>query len=363
MISSDKVPKHLTNENNNELLKDLYKLVSEEVRNLPRSRIEILKAKVFILPAIYLGLYIIMLFTNKAGYLYFLYSLMGFMAVIIFSNLIHELCHGNVFKSRRFNALAYLLFDFLGANSYIWQKRHLNLHHKYPNTNGWDADVEQKGPIAIFPNEKGKRFQRYQHIYIFTLYPLFFLNWLLIRDFRDYFSPDRVIRRAHDIPGIEYLKLLVFKSMYLIMVLVIPWIITEFSFIQILAAFLILSFTGSLLAMIILLTPHVNSDNEFPQIDENGDIPLSWLHHQLITTNDISSSSWFTRNILGNFNYHLAHHLFPKISSVYAPELTKIVKEKLLEAGLPYRSYTLTQSFKKHYQLIRKNASKSVDII
>ncbi len=357
MIPKEILPQHKNIDRDKVLLNKLYKLVNEEVKQLKPSRINYLKIKLFILPVIYLGLYGTLLFyTNHIWFFYLLYSLMGLMVVIIFSNLIHELCHGNIFKSPRHNSLAYYLFDLLGANSYIWQQRHLKLHHRYPNMNGWDADVEQKGPIAIFPHEGIKKFQRYQHRYVFVLYPLFFLNWLLVRDFRDYFSHNRVIRKAYEIPKVEYLKLFLFKSVYLLMILIVPWTITDFSIIQVLIGFLLLTFSGSILAMVILLTPHVNYDNEFPVMDDNGNISISWLRHQLITTNDISNTNWFIRNVMGNFNYHLAHHLFPRISSVYAPEVTQLVKTFLQENDLPYRSYPLGTSFKKHYQLIRGNA-------
>lgn len=364
MRTKTKPPQHIIDDKDTLLLKILLHLVKEEVQQLPTSRMAYLKLKVFLLPAIYLGLYAALLFlATQAWMLYLLYSLMGAMVVVIFSNLIHELCHGNIFMSPRHNSLAYYLFDLIGANSYIWQQRHLRLHHRYPNINGWDADIEQKGPVAIFPNEGKKRFQRYQHYYVFFLYPLFFLNWLLVRDFRDYFSSDRVIRKAYDIPGIEYFKLFFFKALYISMIIVLPWLLSDYNIIQVLIGFLILCFTGSILAMVILLTPHINTGNEFPIIEENGKIAMSWLRHQLLTTNDISTTSWFIRNVMGNFNYHVAHHLFPKISSVYAPEVTKILKRYTENNNLPYRSYPLRVSFKKHYQLLREIATRTDNII
>ena len=101
---------------------------------------------------------------------------MGLMAVVIFCELIHELCHHNVFKSKKLNETAFLLFDFLGANSYIWRLRHLRSHHRYPNVQGWDTDIEQKGPIAVYHDEELSDFIKYQNIYVFFLYPLFMIH-------------------------------------------------------------------------------------------------------------------------------------------------------------------------------------------
>lgn len=356
-----KQPRHRQNETDKELLIALHRKISRLVEELPKSRLAVQKTKVFLLPAIYLALYGIALFYSEFFWQFcLLYAFMGIMLVLIFSNLIHELCHGNIFRSARSNAIAYHIFDLLGANSFIWKQRHLLLHHRYPNVNGWDADVEQRGPIAVFPNEPVKKIHRFQHRYVFLLYPLFLLNWLLVRDFRDYFfSKNRTIMKAVTIPPAEYIKLFFFKAFFLAMTIVLPWLYTEYTFLQVFIAFLVFIITASLMAMLILLTPHINSGNEFPTINKQGEIPISWLHHQLIVTNDISTCNWFTRNVLGNFNFHVAHHIFPRISSVYAPEVTAEVEFFLLVHNLPYRTYSLGRSFRMHYQLIKANAMRS----
>lgn len=353
------LPSHAQSRRDSELLGQLYHRVSSTVSALPESRLTVLKIKVWLLPLIYTGLYVLALNYSSVPWLYYsFFSLMGFMVVILFTNVIHELCHGNVYKSPRHNRLGYYLFDFVGANSYIWQQRHLVLHHRFPNVSGWDADVEQKGPVAIFKSEPVRRIHRYQHLYIFLLYPLFVLNWLLVRDFRDFFSSSRTIRRAVDIPTIEYYKLFLFKGGYFIMIIVLPVLLTGISWGQSLLGLLVLTVAGSLLSMVVLLTPHINTSNAFPEVDEKGNIPLTWLRHQFISVNDIDNTNWFTRNVMGNFNLHLAHHILPRFSSVYAPEITAVVKAFAEEHGILYRSYPLSVSFRKHSQLIRDNAER-----
>jgi linoleoyl-CoA desaturase len=350
-------PVHIKTESDNKLLKELHSLINKKVGQLPKSRINQLKIKLFTLPLIHLGIYAFALNQIDRLWLFYIsYSLMGLMTVIIFCELIHELSHNNIFIKPQHNALALKLFDLLGANSFIWQQRHLKLHHRFPNVNGWDADIEQKGPVSIFPNEEKKHITKYQHLYVFLLYPLFMINWLVIRDFRDFFSDKRLIQKTIVIPRIEYFKLFLFKFIYFFMIVGIPIIFAGFSVFQTIIGLIILTVSGSILAMIVLLTPHINSGNEFPQTDLEGKINVSWFRHQLITTNDIDNSNWYTRNVMGNFNYHVAHHLFPKISSVYAPEVTEILKSFCKEHNLPYKSYPMKVAFKKHYELIRKNA-------
>lgn len=353
-------PSHKPDPHDSELLGMLYRQVCSMVGKLPPGRMRVLKVKVWLLPIVYTGLYVLaLIFAHKPLLYYGIFSMMGFMTVIIFSSVIHELCHGNVYKKLSHNRLAYYLFDFLGANSYIWQQRHLLLHHRYPNVSGWDADVEQKGPVVIFPEEPVRRLNRWQHLYIYLLYPLFMLNWLLVRDFRDFFSASRIIRKAVDIPMIEYLRLFLFKAGYLTMMIILPVVLAGVSLQQSLLGLVFLCVSGSLLAMVVLLTPHINTGNLFPEVDEKGIIPLTWLNHQFASVNDISNTNWFIRNVMGNFNYHLAHHILPRFSSVYAPEITAAVKAFAAEHGFPYRSYTLSDSFRKHSRLIRNNAKRA----
>lgn len=358
------LPSHITDRHDSELLGLLYRQVCKRVGELPGGRMKVLKIKVWLLPLIYTGLYVLALAFAGVPWLYYgFFSLMGFMAVIIFTNVIHELCHGNVYKKQSHNRLAYYLFDYLGANSYIWQQRHLVLHHRFPNVNGWDADVEQKGPVSVFPAEPVRKMNRFQHLYIYLLYPLFMLNWLFVRDFRDFFSSSRIIRKAVEIPATEYIRLFLFKAGYLIMTVALPVLLTGIPLWQSLLGLLVLTVSGSLLSMVVLLTPHINTGNVFPQVDETGIIPLTWIRHQFISVNDISNTNWFIRNVMGNFNYHLAHHILPHFSSVYAPEITAEVKAFAEENGFPYRSYTLSESFRKHSQLIRINAERAAALL
>ena len=88
-------------------------------------------------------------------------------------------------------------------------------------------------------------------------------------------------------------------------------------------------------------------------------MPNSWFMHQFLTINDVKTSNFITRQLMGNSNYHLVHHLFPTISSVYAPEVTEVIEAYAREHHIPYRSYSFREAFKMHYQLIRSNAQNA----
>lgn len=127
---------------------------------------------------------------------------------------------------------------------------------------------------------------------------------------------------------------------------------------QALIGFLIQTICGSLLGLIILIPSHANVGNDFPVPDINSKLPTSWLRHQFTTTNDVDGENFISKNIMNNFNYHLAHHLFRNINASQTIQATKIIKEFALENHLPYKSYSIFKAFKMHYLLLKKNAIK-----
>jgi linoleoyl-CoA desaturase len=314
----------------------------------------LLKAVLF--PAIYLFTYLIILVAgNQSGIFYTGYFLLGVFLVVVFLNIIHDAVHGTIFSNKKLNQWYVYLFDLMGANSYVWRQRHIRFHHNYPNVNGWDTDIEQTNLARIFPNAKALYIHRYQHIYLPLLYPLYLFNWLLVRDFKDFFNKKKTIWKLVSIPRIEYIKLFAFKAFFLFYLIVIPKLVLAISWLQIITGFIIMIFTASVFSLMVLLSPHANTSSAFPLPDERNNLPDTWMMHMLYTTNDITNDNWFIRFFMGCFNYHVAHHLFPNINHIYYPEVTGLLKQYAAKYDLPYRQYPLGVSLAKHYRLLKEN--------
>ncbi len=319
--------------------------------------------KAFLLPFLYLVFWFSAMQYRSTPILYFLfYGLMGVLVTLIFVNLIHEACHQTLFEKRWKNKVTMYLFDCIGANSFIWVNRHIRMHHNYPNTIGWDTDIEQSGPIKLFPSENKSFIQRYQHYWAFFLYPFFLINWLLLRDFKDFYSSGRYIRKVIKIPLKEHFKLWFFKLFFISYILIIPVLVFKVGIGQAFLGFLIQMMAGSILGMVILLPPHANIDNEFPSPDANGKFATTWIRHQFITANDVSGQNFISKYLMNNFNYHIAHHLFPNVSSLYADKITEIIKDFAKQNNYPYKSYSISKALQLHHKLIKKNAVQPKEI-
>ena len=339
-----------------EVFRRIKQQVIVTVRELtPHRRPQIL-FKAILFPLLFLAAYTLLLvYGNSTWVLYTSYCLMGIMLVVIFLNLVHEAVHQTLFKKRWLNDLYIHLLDLLGANSFVWKIRHTRLHHNYPNIRGWDSDIEQSGLARIFPTGPYKSIHRYQHLYLPALYPLFLFNWLLIRDFKDYFNKNKIVWKVITIPRKEYRRLFLFKALFIFYTLLLPKLLLGISWIVVISGFCIMMLTASLLALLVLISPHANTENEFPLPDADNRMQRSWFLHQLYNTNDVKEDNWITRFFMGSFNYHISHHLFPHVHHIFYPDITKIIREEALRNNLPYRSYPLLTTLYNHYKLLRQN--------
>jgi len=332
--------------------------VNSLVAQLEPKRKQSIMLKALLFPILYILVYTsLLVWGNNPAVFYTAYFSLGILLVVIFLNIIHDAVHGTIFSTKRLNEWYVYLFDLMGANSYTWRMRHVRFHHNYPNVSGWDTDIEQSKLARIFPSDERLRVHRFQHIYLPLLYPLYLLNWLLIRDFKDFFDKRRTIWKLTSIPRKEYAKLFLFKAIFLLYLIILPTLVLEVSWLKVLSGFLVMMFTASVFSLIVLLSPHANTSSEFPAPDENNHLPHNWMMHMLKTTNDVQSDNWFTRFCMGCFNFHVVHHLFPNVNHAYYPEVTELLKEYAARYNLPYKSFPLTTSLRKHYQLLKQNGA------
>lgn len=358
-------PIYLKNSQQSEQFSELRKSVTQRMATVPKSRENSVKLKAILLPLLYFGLYFFALLqSHHSGYYLLSYALMGITLVLIYLNLIHEAAHNNIYKKKSYNQLVLSVFDWVGANSYIWKKRHLVSHHAYPNVDGWDTDIEQSGVLKIVPHAKTGKFHRYQHRIFFLIYPLYLFNWMFIRDFRDFFDKKRVISLTQGtIPTKEKVKMILFKAFYFFYQLFVPILFLGVSWKLALGAWMLQIIVASVFALFVLLPLHPLPENEFPILDKDNHLPYSWVRHQFEVTNDLKEDNWFVRNVLGGFNYHVAHHLFPNYSYVYYPEITDEIEQFATQYGHPYKRFGLLDALSKHYELLKMNATSIEEVM
>ena len=95
-------------------------------------------------------------------------------------------------------------------------------------------------------------------------------------------------------------------------------------------------FSGFILSIVFQLA-HTVEQTQFPHANEStGKMEDEWAIHQLKTTANFATRNKFITWWVGGLNFQVEHHLFPRISHIHYPEISKIIRKACQEFGIPY---------------------------
>ena len=135
-------------------------------------------------------------------------------------NIQHDAGHRAYSKRKGVNWLMSLTLDLI--KPYIWNIKHNKLHHTYTNIVGHDDDIELGFLARLAPEQRRYWFHRYQHIYLWFLYPVVAVKWHFIDDFRDVIRA-RIGNHPIERPkGIDLAAFIVGKIIFVTIALVLP---------------------------------------------------------------------------------------------------------------------------------------------
>ncbi len=288
------------------------------------------------------------------------YFAFGFFFLVLGINIGHDAAHNCVTGNRRAdNILFQLIFGLQGLSGYVWKIRHNFSHHIFPNIYDNDTDLEISKWVLLSPHAKQMAIHKYQHLYAPLMYMWFSLSWIFYVDLAMLFKKQHANLKLSKVPVLEVIKLIVIKLTYLFTFLLLPAIMTGLPFLHIFMAYLIMNFTVSVfLAFTFYISHHVLETKYAEAKYDNTVVNTSWIRHQIVSTSDFSTDSRLGNYIFGGFNLHVAHHIFPEVSHIHYPALTKIIKKTLEENELPwYKSFSFYNGVISHLSLLKKNGN------
>jgi linoleoyl-CoA desaturase len=286
---------------------------------------------------------------------------------IIFSGIgfsvMHDANHGSYSPNQKLNDFIGLSANALGASSYFWKQKHNIIHHTYTNVDGIDDDIAKSPIIRQCESQKWVPAHKIQHVYLLPIYSLSAIFWIFIMDFTKYFSRKIYTTDAWKLSTKNHIIFWLTKLYYAIFYIAIPiyvWGIGGWA----IGFFCMNAALGLSLSLVFQLA-HVVENTEFEHIplDETKHIETAWAEHQLKTTSNFAmgnkSISWF----VGGLNYQIEHHLFPRVSHVHYPAISKLVQEKCKEFNLPYNQYpTMAQALASHFRVMKELGKKPVEL-
>lgn len=299
-----------------------------------------------------IALYSVLVFVSPPLWLAIpLAILLGFNLAVLGFNIMHEGGHQSFSSYGWLNSLAGYTLNILGGNIYFWKVKHNVNHHTFTNIEGIDSDIDVRPFMRLHPNQSLHRIHRYQHIYWFVLYGISYLAWVFYEDFAKYFK-GRIAShmKPMNLPVREHIIFWITKIFYVVIFLAIP--VLWLGWLKAMIGFLIVSCSCGLFISIVFQLAHVVVGNDFPVSKK---IDTEWAIHQINTTSNFGTSNKFLFWTLGGLNFQVEHHLFPKISHIHYPQISRLVKETCREFGIAYHEYaSMAQAFAAHLFYLRK---------
>jgi len=281
---------------------------------------------------------------------------LGVFAACIGFNVSHDAMHG-AFSSRGWvNRLLGSSFYLLGANPYVWKITHNIVHHTYTNIPGHDEDIEvAPGLVRLDQQEELRPWHRYQQWYTFPLYSLASLSWVFVKDYVKFFKSQIGHHDTSSHPRSEYVKLFASKALYYVFFLVLPLLVLDLAWWQVLVGFLLMHLAEGLVLGLVFQLAHVVEGTTFPIPCEKGTVQEAWAIHQLRTTANFAPRSAVAAFFCGGLNRQIEHHLFPKVCHIHYPAITTIVKQTAAEFDLPYlENKSFGSALQSHFQILRQ---------
>lgn len=276
----------------------------------------------------------------------------GLFTLLFAFNFSHDFSHNTVFKNEKLNNICFVvIYTLVGAHAAAWKHRHVHSHHYAPNVEDYDSDLKISKLIRVIPDSEYRWYHRFQHLYAPIAYTSYSLFWVFVKDFVILFSKDEYESKK-DFP--YHVSFWLQKVIYLLIVLALPIMYGPMHWSLVLLGFLLMHLAQSLFLLFTFFMTHHVESTCYPQTDDKGYIQTSWLMNQIKSSNDMHPFSETANFILGGFNNHIAHHLFPHIHHIHYPKLNVILYEVLRSRNIIPNQTTYWGGVRSHLRLLKR---------
>lgn len=281
----------------------------------------------------------------------------GFGVAGVGMSVMHDANHGAYSKNKFVNTVLGGTLNILGGFDVNWKLQHNILHHTYTNITHVDEDIEPRLKMRWSPFFKWHPVQKHQHWYAFLAYSLATLSWVLMKDYKQFiaYSKNGVSKATKKQYYWDLFKLIFFKVIYIIYMLVIPIAVLGYSAGLIIGGFLIMHAIGGFVLSTVFQLAHVVEDAEFPMPNEKGEIENEWAIHQLQTTANFGHKNKLLTWYAGGLTHQIEHHIFPDICHIHYPKIAHIVENTANEFGIKYiNNESYISALKSHIRILKK---------
>jgi linoleoyl-CoA desaturase len=321
----------------------------------------VVKTVVF-LSAYILPFVAILIFNPSFSIALALWAVMGFSLSGIGMSIMHDANHGSYSTNPKLNDFLGLSLNAMGASSYFWKQKHNIIHHTYTNVDGVDDDIEVGVFMRMAPTQKHYVLHRFQHLYFSILYMLLYVFWIFFTDYNKYFKGKIGSIPLKKMSIADHFEFWIVKVYHAAIFVVVPIVMLGWQ--AWLVGFIVSTFFAGFILSIVFQLAHTVEHTEFPIANQpENRMPDEFAAHQIQTTANFATKSKIISWLVGGLNFQIEHHLFPKISHVHYPAISKIVKEACAEFKLNYIEYpTVLEAVKAHVQFLKSMGNPSPSV-
>lgn len=294
-------------------------------------------------------LYLITLNAKTSFSFIVLYLSTSLVTILSAINIAHDAAHDVIFKSRKWNyILYYISFQLTGYNPDTWKSNHVKGHHSHPNIQDQDPHFPETVFLRFARWQPWKPYHQFQHFYAIFLYCLHSVIYFLVEEPRIFLGMNHHIKLSNK----QLVRGLIGKCIYLFLFIVIPYYATGFSLWTIIGVFV-----GKhiIISMIMTLVLGINHFTETTAIISKEDkANYSWEKLQLGSTLDFATENRLTYWLIGGFNSHALHHLFPGICHTHYRTLIPIFRETIYKYQIPYQEVPFLSLLRMHFRFLEK---------
>eukprot|EP00199_Chlamydomonas_sp_CCMP681_P000966 CAMPEP_0119102420 /NCGR_PEP_ID=MMETSP1180-20130426/1176_1 /TAXON_ID=3052 ORGANISM="Chlamydomonas cf sp, Strain CCMP681" /NCGR_SAMPLE_ID=MMETSP1180 /ASSEMBLY_ACC=CAM_ASM_000741 /LENGTH=516 /DNA_ID=CAMNT_0007086713 /DNA_START=15 /DNA_END=1565 /DNA_ORIENTATION=+ len=270
--------------------------------------------------------------------------------------------HGAMSTKPWVNNLMGLTDDLTGGSSLMWRYHHQVSHHIHCNDDAFDEDVMNATPFLRFdPRQPKFDYHKWQHLYMWAIFP--FLNLIFqFGDLKGLVENKTVGATLYGASPLEKATVVLGKLAHYSLLWVIPIMLHGGAATCTGAVAYMLTHSIVLAATFAVshnvpeakpMDPGQTQDSLYKQ----GTLERDWGIQQVLT-----SANW--GGVIGNFftgglNLQIEHHLFPAISFMHYPAISKIVRDEAQKRGVLYNEYDTLWEILGRFQLYMREVGSA----
>jgi fatty acid desaturase (delta-4 desaturase) len=255
--------------------------------------------------------------------------------------------HGAMSTKTWVNKALGLTDDLIGGSSLMWRYHHQVSHHIHCNDDALDEDVFSAFPALRFDARLPRKwFHKYQHIYMWATFPLLQLMFQ-VGDWQGLLQNRSQGATMYGANTTERVSVVVGKLLHYGLMYALPVYLHGYGAAA-LGALTYVFTEGIVLAATFAVSHNVEEAKPVAAGSPTTDSLQTELAERDWGVQQVLTSANWGGNI-GNFftgglNLQIEHHLFPAISFMHYPAISRIVADECRKRGIQYAHYdTLPQ--------------------